>query len=511
MPKKWMRTLFRRRMLVIYLILLQAVFFIYLVVGAGRLSRNINSFFRLVSLFVFLHIISRKGKGAYKLAWSVLVLAFPVFGGLFYLLMNFQMSTRKFRKNAAVTERAAQELRSLGTTLDPLPEDQFPAYRPNIRYLRDHMCFPVYDSTTSDYLSSGEKMLERLLEDLASAEEYIFLEFFIVQEGVMWNAILDILQQKAATGVRVRLLYDDIGCFLTLPSGYPKKLREMGIECSVFNPFRPFLTAQQNNRDHRKIAVIDGRIAYTGGVNLADEYINLADRFGHWKDAAIRLEGRAAWAFTLFFLQMWTLTTGLQEDFHQFTPDFDTQRLPQTDGLIQPYADSPTDADHVGEHVYLQIIQQAKNYCYIATPYLIIDDSMLSALCLAAQSGVDVRIITPHRWDKRLVHLATRSFYRDLVQAGVKVYEYSRGFLHAKTFVSDDAIATVGTTNLDYRSLYLHFECGTVLYGSSAVEDIKKDFLQTMGQSQLIGYRDYHTSLPVRLLQSFLRVIAPLM
>ena len=302
-----------------------------------------------------------------------------------------------------------------------------------------------------------------------------------------------------------------MGCFFTLPNNYPKQLKKHGIQCAVFNPFRPVLTVKQNNRDHRKIAVIDGKVAFTGGINLADEYINAIEKHGHWKDAAIMLEGEAAWSFTLIFLQMWELCTHTDEDYSLFYPWQEQDCPVAANGFVQPYADCPTDSENVGEHVYLQIINNAKEYVYINTPYLIVDDSMLSALCLAAKSGVDVRIVTPHIWDKRIVHMTTRSYYRELIKAGVKIYEYTNGFIHSKTFVSDDHTATVGTTNLDFRSLYLHFECGTVLYESDAVMAVKEDFLQTLDICQKITEKDCSANIVVRLFQDVLRLFAPLM
>ena len=327
----------------------------------------------------------------------------------------------------------------------------------------------------------------------------------------MWGSILEVLKRKASQGVTVRLIYDDMGCFFTLPKDYPAQLKKYGIQCAVFNPFRPVLTVKQNNRDHRKIAVIDGKVAFTGGINLADEYINAIEKHGHWKDAAVMLKGKAAWSFTLIFLQMWGMCTGTDEDYGAFYP-WKNQGCPiAAKGFVQPYADSPTDTENVGEHVYLQILNNAKEYVYINTPYLIVDDSMLSALCLAAKSGVDVRIVTPHRWDKWAVHMTTRSYYRELIKAGVKVYEYTNGFIHSKTFVSDDRTATVGTTNLDFRSLYLHFECGALLYETDAVMEVKEDFLQTLDICQEVTEKDYKANVVVRLFQDILRLFAPLM
>ena len=327
----------------------------------------------------------------------------------------------------------------------------------------------------------------------------------------MWDSILEVLKEKASQGVEVRVLYDDIGCFLTLPKNYAAQLAEYGIQCCVFNPFRPMLSAIQNNRDHRKITVIDGKVGFTGGLNLADEYINTYEKHGYWKDAAVKVKGKAAWSLTLMFLEMWELCCGKQQNAKQFFPENEKTSGEEPEGFVQPYADSPMDDENVGEHVYLQILNNAKDYVYICTPYLIVDDSMVSALCLAAKSGVDVRIITPHIWDKTFIHMTTRSYYRELIHGGVKIYEYSKGFIHSKTFVSDDHTATVGTTNLDFRSLYLHFECGIWMHGSEAVTQVKEDFLDTLEQCQQILLDECKGNLVTRLFQDFLRVFAPLM
>ena len=359
-----------------------------------------------------------------------------------------------------------------------------------------------------------------MLEELEKAKEYIFLEFFIIKEGHMFNSIRTILERKAAQGLDVRIMYDDLGCFFTLPPDFQKKLESGGIKSYVFNPFRPIISSLQNNRDHRKIISIDGKVAFTGGLNLADEYINVVERFGHWKDAAIMIEGDAAWSLTLIFLQMWNLGFKEKDDYSSFFPWKEniiehTSRCAdkgfESWGYVQPYADGPIDRDNVGEHVYMQIINQAQKYVYINTPYLIVDDNLLSALTLAAKSGVDVRIITPHRWDKMIVAITSRSYYRRLIKAGVKVYEYTSGFNHGKTFVSDDIIATVGTTNLDFRSLYLHFECGVLLYASDTIASIKEDFLRTLPISQEIFLKDCSRNAFQRIVQDVLRIFAPLM
>lgn len=510
MRKSWVLTLFRRRVLVALVILLQIAILLAMIVGSSRQSDLLNKALTTISLLAVLYIISRHDYRPYKLVWAIQILLFPVLGGVFYLLFRYQSSTKRFRQRQAEIDQKTCHL---------LPQDESVCLEMNrtkspylrqVRYLANYAGFPVYRHTTATYLRSGEMKLAVLLQELLQAERYIFLEYFIIQEGVMWNSILDVLAEKAKQGVEVRLLYDDVGCFLSLPSDYPQRLAALGIKAAVFNPFRPVLSATQNNRDHRKIVVIDGKVAFTGGANLSDKYINAAATPGHWKDAAIMIKGQAAWSFSLMFLKMWSLCQQEEVNFECYLPELTAEEM-VSDGYIQPYADSPMDYENVGEHVYLQIINSAKDYVYINTPYLIVDDVMLSALCLAAKSGIDVRIVTPHRWDKWFVHMTTRSYYPELIAAGVKVYEYSEGFNHAKTFVSDDRTATVGTANLDYRSLYLAFECGVWIHDSQAVQDIKEDFLDTLQHCQQVTLEDCRTNRLMRLFQEILRLFAPLM
>ena len=511
MNQRWFRALFRRRALVIALLLIQIAFVGMLIFTGSQAFQWINGVLRIVSFLAALYIVSKKDKGAYKTAWIFLILTFPLFGGLMYLLVHSQATTRWVAKEIRCSEEKAAPLYRLPGNGYAQAEAAIGDRFPQVRYLQNFMGFPIYTHTATTYYSPGEEMFATLLPELEKAEHYIFLEFFIIHEGVMWDSILEILKRKAKQGVTVRLIYDDMGCFLLLPTDYPKQLEQMGISCVKFNPFRPFLSAIQNNRDHRKIISIDGKVAFTGGINLADEYINAIERFGHWKDSAIKVEGEAAWSFTLMFLQMWDACRRENEDFSRYYP-WQTNPCPVIgDGFVQPYMDSPMDTENVGEHVYLQILNQAKDYVYINTPYLIVDDSMVSALTLAAKRGVDVRIITPHKWDKWAIHMTTRSYYRELVKAGVKIYEYTNGFNHSKTFVSDDCTATVGTTNLDFRSMYLHFECGALLFNCEAVSQVKEDFLNTLTICQPITEEDCRHNVFVRLFQDILRLFAPLM
>ena len=509
--QKWFRQIFRRRVLIIIMLLIQVGFLAYFIISGSMFSQRFSKLLTLLSLFVALYVISKKEKGAFKLTWVFLILLFPLFGGLMYLLFNFQTSTKRFSNRIElIKERTKHYFFLPGNNYDEA-KSCIPEHISQIRYLQQFAGYPICKNSSTKYLSPGEKKFEVLKAELEKAEKYIFLEYFIIQEGVMWDEILEILKRKVAQGVLVRVIYDDIGCFLVLPKKYSERLKSYGIECAVFNPFKPFITVKQNNRDHRKIAVIDGKVAFTGGINLADEYINAVVKFGHWKDSAIMITGEAAWSFTVMFLQMWELCQNTKEDYETYYPWKEQPCIIKNNGYIQPYADSPMDSENVGEHVYLQILNNAKDYVYIYTPYLIVDDSMISALTLAAKSGVDVRIITPHKWDKWVIHMTTRSYYRELIKAGVKIYEYSKGFLHAKAFVSDDMTATIGTTNLDFRSLYLHFECGAWLYDTTAVMELKEDFLQTQDECQQITLKDCNPRPSMRLFQDILRLFAPLM
>ena len=473
-----------------------------------------------LSILVCVNVINKREKPGYKLTWIFIILLFPIFGGIFYIILNFWSNPKKLRKAIDKNIKDSRDAFYLaGNRLDELV-NVHPEFKINAHYLQEYAGFPVYGNTRQEYLDSGEMFFYKVLEELRKAEKYIFLEFFILKEGLMFNSILKILERKAAEGLDIRIMYDDLGCFFTLPPDFREDLKKKGIKTFVFNPFRPIVSSLQNNRDHRKIISIDGKVAFTGGLNLADEYINAVERFGHWKDAAIKIEGDGAWSFTLIFLQMWNLSKKEKDDYASFYPwknnTLDHTMEGVTEGFekwgyVQPYADSPIDTENVGEHVYIQIINQARDYVYINTPYLVVDDNLLSALTLAAKSGVDVRVITPHRWDKWIVEITSRSYYRRLIQAGVKVYEYSSGFNHGKTFVSDDKIATVGTTNLDFRSLYLHFECGVLIYSSETIASIKEDFLRTLPVSQEMTLKDCARNAFQRIIQDVLRIFAPVM
>lgn len=389
-------------------------------------------------------------------------------------------------------------------------EEQGMAALNQARYLAGASFCPPHIHTETTYFPLGDDMFVKMKEELEKAEHFIFLEYFIIHPGVMWNEILEILKRKVAEGVDVRVMYDDVGCLYTLPTNYDRTLEAMGIPCQVFNRYRPVVSLRLNNRDHRKILVIDGNVGFTGGINLADEYINAIDRFGHWKDTGVMLRGEAVWNFTVMFLAAWDLHREKQENIELFRPTLRPEDV-VSDGVVQPYDDSPLDDKPVGASVYHNMISKAERYIYLTTPYLIIDDAMTNALCVAAQSGVDVRIITPHIPDKKIVFELTRAHYQILLESGVRIFEYTPGFIHAKNFVVDDRYATVGTVNMDYRSLYLHFECGVWMSGVSAIQSVREDFLATQAVSQEISLDDARRfSKSKRLYHALLRAFAPL-
>lgn len=499
-----------RRLLVVLLIAAQIGFIAYALSSGSRLSRGIGAALELLSLMAALHVVVSREGASYKLMWVFLIMLFPILGGAFYVLVLLQPATRRLSERF---DRVGERTLPLLLLPEGVADDgrgALPEHAQS-RYLRERAGFPAYRNTETAYLSPGESMLEALMLELEKAERYIFLEFFTICEGSMWGGILEVLARKAGEGVKVRVIYDDAGCFVTLPSGYPARLERMGIECRVFNPLTPALITAQNNRDHRKIVSIDGVVAFTGGINLADEYVNEYEKHGHWKDSAVMVRGDAAWSLTVVFLQMWGFCSGVEEDVAGFLPLPGAFSAVRDDGLVQPYADSPLDSELVGRDLYLLMISQARSYVYVTTPYLILDEPLASAFALAAKRGVDVRVITPGIWDKRLVHMATRSYYPELFEAGVGVYEYSGGFMHSKCVVCDDRVATVGTVNMDYRSLRLHFECGVWMCGSEAVGQVKGDIDETLARCVRVEASDCRRGVAGRLLGSILRLLAPLM
>lgn len=465
-----------------------------------------------ISIVVIINILNNQTKPAYKIPWIILILIFPIFGGLIYVLFGrYKLNKRLKKKMRSIETKMIDALLAHDYVLEDI-ELQNEVAANQSKYIRNYAYCPPYTNTVLEYFPIGEKKFIKLKEELKKAEYFIFLEYFIIEEGFMWNSILEILKDKASQGVDVRVIYDDVGCLLTLPYGYDKKLRGMGIQCCIFNPLLPLLSMGINHRDHRKIAVIDGHTGFTGGINLADEYINQYEKYGHWKDAAIMVKGEAVWSLTVMFLSMWDYLKEINEDFLQFKYKANINEIYSHDGFIQPFTDNPLDDEPVGEIVYLNLINKSRKTVYITTPYLIIGNEMTTALSSAAKSGIDVRIITPHKADKWYIHPVTRSYYKPLIESGVKIYEYLPGFIHSKTFIVDDEYGVVGTINMDYRSLNLHFECGVWMFQCSSILDIKKDFLDTLELCKRITMEDIEdTPWYKALMVKILRVFEPLM
>ena len=444
-----------------------------------------------------------------KLTWMVVMTAFPVFGALFYWYTRRDMGHRLLK--TVMTERQIQSRRLIDQDAAVMKalENREPGAAGMARYVRRSGCFPVFSGTETIYFPTGEAMFERLLVELRKAERFIFLEYFILDEGYMWDSILEILKDKAADGVDVRVMYDGTCEFTLLPRNYARELEKWGIRCQVFAPLEPFVSTHYNYRDHRKILVIDGKVGFTGGVNLADEYINRREKYGHWKDTALMLRGSAVRSFTVMFLQLWGTDLRTPE-YHKFL-DAPVEKS-DCSGFVMPYSDSPLDNDRVGEQVYIDILNRAKRYVHIMTPYLILDAQMESALCYAARRGVDVRIILPGIPDKKSAYCLAKTHFAALNAAGVKLYTYTPGFVHAKSFVADDTEAVVGTINLDYRSLYHHFECAVYMHGTAAVGDIEADFQDTQRRCRRVTRETIKAEKwTVKLAGFVLKTIAPLL
>ena len=510
--KRILKLLINRVVIVAVLLLLQLAWFLGFFYRLARYFVAVDIVLTILALLVVLTMAARQENPAYKLSWTILIMAVPVFGILFYLCFGNVTAgkTALLKRGIRQHERMRPFLTGEDEERRKLTEEEAGFGRQS-RYL-SFQDWPAYKNTETEYLPIGEVYFERLLEELKKAEHFIFLEYFIIEKSFMWDQVLEVLKEKTREGVEVRLIYDDFGCLFLLPFRYEKELSSYGIETRVFNPFIPLLSIVMNNRDHRKIVVIDGHTGFTGGINLGDEYINKRKVHGHWKDTGIMLKGEGVWSLTAMFLEMWNTIQETDRDFSPYYPEVWHEEAFSGKGFVQPYCDSPMDKENVGENVYLNIIGSARRYVYIYTPYLIIDNEMMTALTLAAKSGVDVRIVTPHIPDKKMVFMLTQSYYGQLIRAGVKIYEYTPGFIHAKCFLSDDVVGTVGTINLDFRSLYLHFECGTLLYRTDSLEAMKRDFQETFEKSQLITQEFVNSiSVPKRAFQAVLRLMAPLL
>lgn len=502
------RLLFSRTMITALLILMQ-LFVWAMILCRVWMYPFLLGLSYVLSALAIVYLINSDMNPAFKLAWIIPICAVPVFGISFYLLVLCNPGNRDLKK---LLDRRIDETKDLLRTnhrvLEKMEREEDDINNLS-HYIEKENFFPTYDNTKVTFFSLGEQKYEQLLQDLEAAKDYIFLEYFIINEGEVWNRVLEILERKALSGVEVRVMYDGMCALTSLPFHYPEVLRQKGIQAKMFSPIRPLLSTHQNSRDHRKIVVIDGRIAYNGGINLADEYMNLKKRFGHWKDTAVRLEGEAVKSFVVMFLQLWNLTEKEAGMYDRYLTKNDWAE--RSEGLVIPYNDDPINRRDIAEEVYLNLIHTAKRYVHIMTPYLVIDNEMVTALTFAARRGVDVKIILPHVPDKKIIFAIARTYYPQLLDAGVQIYEYAPGFVHAKEFIVDDEKAVVGSINLDYRSLFQHFECATLIYKNPVICEMEQDYCETVERCIKIDMQ-YYVDLPFwyRFLGSVCRLIGPL-
>ena len=503
------RAIFGRTGLILLLFLLQAGLLVSVMFWFQEFQTHVVGGSLVLTTGAVLVLLNSDLDPTAKLTWMVVMTAAPVFGALFYWYTRRDVGHWLLKRIMAERQIQSRHQIDQEPAVFKALEHREPGAAGMARYVRRSGCFPVYDGTETTYFPTGDAFFRRLLQELETAERFIFLEYFILDEGFMWDSILEILKRKAAAGVDVRVMYDGTCEFALLPRDYPKKMEKLGIQCQVFAPLEPFVSTHYNYRDHRKIQVIDGRVGFTGGVNLADEYIGRREKYGHWKDTALMLRGPAVQSFTVMFLQLWSADRRSPE-YHKFlSAPVPEQRAA---GFVMPYSDSPLDNDRVGEQVYIDILNWAKKYVHIMTPYLILDQQMENALCYAARRGVDVRIILPGIPDKKSAYYLAKTHFAALNAAGVKLYTYTPGFVHAKSFVADDTEAVVGTINLDYRSLYHHFECAVYMHGVEAIADIEQDFLDTQSQCRRVTRESIRAEKwHVKLTGFVLKTIAPLL
>lgn len=472
---KLSKALFSRLFIVGFAILAQLILFLLIISQLNDYFTLFSAFMNVISFVVVIAIINRDMITEAKIPWIIIALLMPVFGTVIYLTFSeYKLSRKQKRTHKAVVAHIE------GYFADD-DKNHFAVqaktgkYKGQFEYIHTASGKDAYENTATKFFATGEDFWQSLTEDLKKAERYIFMEYFIVEDGVMWQSIFNILRDKAESGVEVRFMYDDLGSVNTLPWDFDRMMQKYGIICVKFNPFRPVISERHNNRDHRKITVVDGRVGYVGGVNIADEYVNAKERFGVWKDTAVRLEGTAVASLAALFLQGYDAQTEIVEEYGAYLGE----RYPANgSGVVMPYGDGPRPAytEYIAENIYLNLINTAERYIWITTPYLIIDSKIENALKNAAMRGVDVRIVTPHIPDKKTIFALTRSYYKRLTDSGVKIFEFEPGFIHAKQTICDGDIAMVGTVNLDYRSLIHHYECGVLMYKTDCMADIKADF-----------------------------------
>ena len=502
-----MKRAVKRVLLVFIGWLLQIILSFTLLAWLGKQYAIIEVLYALLSIIITLGIIKNSKNLQMDLLWLIIIPMYPIFGVILYIALNYNKKRspiiKRIKKTFALGQKYYHQDEKILKEIEKENHSQ-------IKYLINTAKFPAYTHNKVKYFPLGDDVFDTLIKELKKAEKFIFLEYFIIGLGEKWGEILSVLKEKARQGLDVRVIYDDFGSMQVLPDDYKEELELYDIKCVVFNKLHPLSSLIMNNRDHRKILVIDGHTAFSGGINLSDEYFNVYPRFGHWKDNAFMVKGDAVWSYTVMFLSMWNSYLKEDKDYTVYKYDFKNNK-PNKDGFIIPYSDSPLESETVGENVYMNMINQSKKYLYITTPYLIIDKEIEDALILAAKRGVDVRIITPGIPDKKMVYTVTKSYFLKLIQGGVSIYTYKPGFIHSKIFICDDKVCTIGTINMDFRSFYHHFECGLFMQNNSTIKDVKKDVVETFDKCHKVTQKEATPNLIKSFWQALLRLIAPLL
>ncbi len=503
------RIIFSRMGIISLLFLLQAALLVSAFVWLEEALHVYIGSTAVITVIAVLFLLNREADPTSKITWLVIFMLMPVLGIILYFYTVTELGHRALGANISSVLEKSKDLLPPPNITGEKVEGDAPEPVPIGDYLKSVGNYACYNDSAVKYFSCGEEKYAALLSELEKAKRFIFLEYFIISEGEMWGSVLEILARKAREGVEVRVMYDGTCEFTTLTPDYASRLKKLGIEGKPFSPLTPFVSTYYNFRDHRKIAVIDGKVAFTGGVNLADEYINVRSRFGHWKDAAVMIKGGAVNSFTLMFLQMWAASGKKTIDERYFITEKEPKK---SDCYVIPYGDFPLDNNKTGERVYMDMLNRASRYVYIMTPYLILDSAMETAIRFAAERGVDVRIILPGIPDKKTANALAKTHYKALISSGVKLYEYAPGFVHSKVVLCDDTEAVVGTINMDYRSFYHNFECAAYIKGGSAINEISNDFEETFGKCRMVTKETVKKEKPfVKLMGFILKVIAPLM
>lgn len=501
-----MKRIVNRLILILPAILLQLLWYLFLITIMKNYITLFTEILSILSVILVIYIVSKRDESSYKILWLLIILVFPIFGAWIYLRCGNKRASTKLSRKIEQSSKGLKILETSDFLINELKKDNM-RFAQTLEYVSTEASFPIVYNEQAKYFKLGEEMYEDMLIELKNAKKFVFLEYFIIEEGIFLNSIIDILEQKANDGVDVRIIYDDLGSITTYSYKNSKKLNDKGIKCIAFNPLI-FIKASLNNRNHRKMLIIDNEVVYSGGINIADEYINIKEKYGHWKDTGFKLTGDAVNNYTFMFIQFWNAFSLKKLDTSILKSQFVTQK--QRDGYVLSYYDSPSNLESISNNLYMELLSQATNYIWFYTPYLVIGDSLVESFIRAAKRGVDVRIMVPGIPDKKIVYRITRSYYKNLMDAGVKIYEYEPGFLHAKACIMDDVVGTIGTVNLDYRSLFLHYECNSVFYKADILKELKRDYEETIKKCKLVEKKDINNKIIHRIINAILRIFAPL-